>query len=650
MTFPTDPVICIRKEQTVLSSPRTRSKRAVLCTAILALQFSTFPSQAQDAEPEAKEPQLLSLFPGGARTGTSVEVEVRGQVLWGTRAAFFETEGLKGEVKRIEEIEVEVIKKPSQEKIQARGQKVFLKIDVSTDVPSGLYPLRLIAARGLSNSLPFRVHTEPVVLESGATAPQSDRSQPVTWPVVVMGKLSQEGERDYYAVEGRKHEKVVCELYLAPDEVDPHLALYRPSGSWFDPGRLIPVAFKEEPIFKLPYLIHEFDEDGRYIVEVGSLIGLGGEDYSYQLKIVPAPASASSEWEKWLRERIPPKRKVRSLGAETDRYWEFFRKLEPDRLPTLWSRGAGQESTSGSSESSSGAVGGAGSAAGAGEKTGDSPPAPLGNPAPEKEPNDAEGQALHVGIPVIIEGRISHPGDIDYFSFDVAGGEALALEIETPEVPPARFNPFLSVVEPGGKELFNNVYKHIGGDGDDWIRTIEPKTLYTFSEEGRYYLCVKDLTVRYGGPHFFYRILVRPQIPHVGEFVEVQGDRINILPGEHRKLTVITEHQEGFSGQVSIALEDLPKGVRAISGTDISPFRPAPPLAAVHMERFRPHYQRATIMLVASPDAPLTPLPQQVSLSLWPVLDARPGPRLPVQNLPLMVVKPALADGEVKKP
>ena len=123
---------------------------------------------------------------------------------------------------------------------------------------------------------------------------------------------------------------------------------------------------------------------------------------------------------------------------------------------------------------------------------------------------------------MIIEGRISHPGDTDYFSFDVAGGQALALEIETPEVPPARFNPFLSVVEPGGKELFNNVYKHIGGDGDDWIRTIEPKTLYTFIEEGRYYLCVKDLTVRYGGPHFFYRILVRPQIPHVGEFVEVQ--------------------------------------------------------------------------------------------------------------------------------
>ena len=55
-------------------------------------------------------------------------------------------------------------------------------------------------------------------------------------------------------------------------------------------------------------------------------------------------------------------------------------------------------------------------------------------------------------------------------------------------------------------------------------------------------------------------------------------------------------------------------------------------------------------MLVASPDAPLTLLPQQVSLSLWPVLDARPGPQLPVQTLPVMIVEPALADEEVTKP
>ena len=122
---------------------------------------------------------------------------------------------------------------------------------------------------------------------------------------------------------------------------------------------------------------------------------------------------------------------------------------------------------------------------------------------------------------------------MDYFKFKAKAGQALAFEIETPDIPPARFNPRLGVSEANGQEVFANIYKEVGGDGDDWISTIEPKTLYTFTRDGEYFLQIRDLTFRYGNPKFTYRILIRPQIPHLGGIAAL-ADRMNLGPGRRR--------------------------------------------------------------------------------------------------------------------
>jgi hypothetical protein len=49
-----------------------------------------------------------------------------------------------------------------------------------------------------------------------------------------------------------------------------------------------------------------------------------------------------------------------------------------------------------------------------------------------------------------------------------------------------------------------------------------------------------------------YRVLVRPQVPHLGR-VRVDADHINIFAGEAKKLSIVTEQEEGYDGFALLA-------------------------------------------------------------------------------------------------
>ena len=64
--------------------------------------------------------------------------------------------------------------------------------------------------------------------------------------------------------------------------------------------------------------------------------------------------------------------------------------------------------------------------------------------------------------------------------------------------------------------MAENIYRKIDGNGDDWVKSLEPKIVYTFAEGGTYQVRVKDLTHRNGPDTFRYRPLMREPVPHVG--------------------------------------------------------------------------------------------------------------------------------------
>ena len=66
---------------------------------------------AQDATDKPPgEPQLISVFPVGARQAATIHAEIRGRALQGAYGVWFDSEGLRAEVEGIGEIEFEAAK------------------------------------------------------------------------------------------------------------------------------------------------------------------------------------------------------------------------------------------------------------------------------------------------------------------------------------------------------------------------------------------------------------------------------------------------------------------------------------------------------------------------------------------------------------
>ena len=578
-----------------------------------------------------REPQLVSVFPIGGQQGMSFDVEVRGQSLEGAYGVWFDCENLKAEIKRIEEIELdEANPQEPKDKTATQGYRVWVRVEVVPTSPVGGHSFRLLSAGGVSNPLTLRVYAEPVVAEVGVPHQLPGDAQTLRFPGVVSGRISKMGEVDLYAVDTLAGQELLFEALAGSAVLDPYLTLYESTGSWFDSHRPTRLAFDDEPRFQKKTtnarLTYRFNRKGRYLIAVGTFDGRGGLDYCYQLRIVPLAHSISSEIE---RESFP---KLAHREPQDWREREFGRNLEAERLQILSSRTV-RIPNKDKAMTGGGSVGSLSSnrlTSYESHEDGDSSASvPIVTRLREKEPNDTFSQASEVSVPVTIEGTIEHPKDVDFFKFRVKAGERLAFEIETPNAVPPQFNPRLAISDTDGNVILTNIYK----------TTLEPKTVYTFERAGEYCLQIRDLTFRYGGPDFIYRVLIRPQIAHMGE-VKISDDRINLRRGEAKKLSVVTEQEEGFDGEIALAVENLPPGVQSFPATEVEPDRVLPQ-EDLKKQWFVPKRQRATIVLLTSKEAPLTTQPWFACVTARPIVQGKPGMPVSSRQIPLMVVAEA---------
>ena len=212
----------------------------------------------------------------------------------------------------------------------------------------------------------------------------------------------------------------------------------------------------------------------------------------------------------------------------------------------------------------------------------------------------------------------------------------MVFEIQAEGAGPPLFSPRLEVWTTSGEEVLNNVYQRIGGDGDDWVQSLESKVIYTFDRSGEYHVRLRDLTSRNGSPDFAYRLLVRDQIPHVGE-VRLAEDRVNLIKGKARKIAISADQEEGFDGQIAVRVEDLPPGVAVLPAADIAPAQ-GPPFAKVHPERFVPKNQIVTLILLADERAEVTKMPVWAKVKVQPIVSGQVGKPFSVRDLGIMVV------------
>jgi hypothetical protein len=111
-------------------------------------------------------------------------------------------------------------------------------------------------------------------------------------------------------------------------------------------------------------------------------------------------------------------------------------------------------------------------------------------------------------------------------------------------------------------------------------------------------------------------VLVRPQVPHVGDTRITPEGPVNFVPGARQRLTLSAAFKEGFAGTLALAVEGLPQGVKAFIDTS-----------------------KPSIELAVDANAPATPLPQLLRITGLAVVEGKSGAAFPLGEIPLMVLK-----------
>lgn len=577
----------------------------------------------------AQDPEILSLSPLGGQQGARFTVQVRGKNLEGAYAVWFDCSRLKASVQKIDTTPLDPEQEAAPDKdSDEKAYLVRIRMQVARSAPVGAHRLRLISPRGVSNALSFHVNSEPVLAESEIASLGDVLGKTPPFPLLITGTLSQRGEVDSYVFEAGRDQDLLFEV-VTGGWPTPDLSLHQPTGSWFDSSRTSRLKSNTQSIFRPAQLTHRFAESGRYLVRLTAFQGEGGPDFSYQLRILgndplsDRQAATGSD----SRGAHPPQPRWQER--------DFKRPINPERLRELLARTVKLPASAAGKAAAE--LGPETSAKSSRQedlwKALDAAKLPL---LAEEEPNETAAEALAIPIPVIVKGTIDRPGDVDHFKFQIEAQRQLAFEIETPRESPLRFNPRLALSSQEGAEVMTNIYKEVGGDGDNWIKTIEPKVVYTLHQAGEYHLQISDLTSRFGEDGFTYHILIRPVVPHVGD-VKVESDHINLVVGQAQELSVTAYQEEGFDGGIAVTVEDLPSGVEALPAVRFEP-ETLPPLGAQHQERFRARSDTVKLLLLASPKARLSRTPTTVRLGFRPVVGGHPGQWFPLAEIPLMVI------------
>jgi len=463
----------------------------------------------------------------------------------------------------------------------------------------------------------------------------ADTAQTVPLPALISGQLDRPGQVDYYSFSARKGQEITIRAEQSRN-MDAHFTLFRAGGSWFDPRRPSRVIFREDRSSDLaqvnPKGSFTVPEDGQYFLEVSSVYGKGSPDSQYVVRI-----QASDRDIPLLEDRMA------ALWSERT----FVRDLTSDRLIDLASRSLKRP---GNLPQPSEAAAGPGRGNAPAPKAAREAEIPINIDTPitvvhEGEPNNSRDRAPAIKAPMIIEGAISEPGDVDSFRLQVKSGDALAFEIQTPGQRPPVFNPRLSVADESGHELFSNLHRRVSvfnnnSERQVYLQNISPKAIYRFEKDGEYTLQIRDLSYRYGSPDYRYRVLVRPQVPHIGDVSAEDADGITLVRGEARKLKIKTTYEEGFAGDVSFSFVGLPQGVEAFPGAEADTSKEATDIDE-KADAVVAKVQPATVVLLANAEAVATKLPSTVEIYCRPISKGQPGPKLLVQRIPLMVVDPS---------
>jgi hypothetical protein len=445
---------------------------------------------------------------------------------------------------------------PNRQQNPAIAENVILQITIAPDANPDDRELRLQTLTGLSNPLLFRVGQlpefsqraagrEPVNLndakpgrdKSTSAAPPSEMN--ITLPCVVNGQIMPGGV-NWFRFKAQKGQHLV--VAAAARELIPYLPDAVPG--WFQASLALYDAKGKEleyaDHFRFspdPVLYYEIPKDGEYFVTIRDSIYRGREDFVYRVTLGelpfvtsifplggPAGAQTRIDLKGW---NLPVTNLTMDAGDKAPGIYPLS-KREGEWLsnPALFAVTTLPECL-------------------------------------EQEPNNEPGAAQSVAVPIIINGRIDPPGDIDVFRFEGRAGSQIVAEIYARRLN-SPLDSVLKLTDSGGRQLAFNDDHEDKGSGLNTHHADSYLTA-TLPADGTYYLRLWDAQHQ-GGPEYAYRL--RISAPRPDFELRVVPSSVSVRPGASVPLTVYALRKDGFSNQISIVLKDAPAGF-SLSGGEV---------------------------------------------------------------------------------
>jgi hypothetical protein len=542
--------------------------------AMLALLLSAAPAFAQlQAGNQWPAPKLSSIFPLGGKAGTTVEVGVTGVDLDQPEALWFSHPGIKGapsEPPSAADKEPEPKKtdppakgggKKGMKKDSSPNTKISVTID--KDVPPGLYDVRLVNGKGISNPRVFVVGAGNDIAEK---EPNNDveQAQKVELGTTVNGVVSAPTDVDYFQVAAKKGQRVL--LHVAGASIDsritPELRVFDASNRQLGYVRALP--------YEDALLDFTAPADGDYLLRLNQFTYTAGTaDFFYRLNVFAGP---------WIDAVFPP---VMEAGKTTTvtLYGRGLPGGQPDPSAIQDGKVLDKLSLAVNAPAESGKLDVLGNIApyqgtlsGFEYRLGGSNPkfvafaqAPV---AIENDDNDTAEKAQRVQVPGEIAGRIDKIRDRDWFAFEAKKGDVFVIDALSQRLgaPTDLYYKLMNVAKKQEITLQDDSAEILNPRGYFTAHRDPQSFRFAVPEDGTYQLLVGSHSAdAVAGPAHVYRIRIAPEKPDFQLVVlpaeDYRADSCNIGRGGVASFLVIVHRLEGFKGDIALSVEGLPPGV-----------------------------------------------------------------------------------------
>jgi len=451
----------------------------------------------------AQVPSIGYVFPSGSQIGQKATVNVNGGNLQGATQVLVSGTGVQAQITK-----------------NTEAGSTPIELTIAPDAVPGMREVRVVTPRGTSNAGRIWLGSYPDVSEVEPNSLLSQAQKLDKLPAVLNGQINGGEDVDCFTFQAAAGDTFVFDLVAnrMASGLDGYVGLFDSR------GKILQSAL--EGFERDPRLIHKFKTAGAYTVQVRDSMYRGGGNFTYRLTMGKVPAVTGMSPMGGKRGQMV------TVNLEGVNLGDM--KSMPVQIPA-----EGTEVTVPVNTPYGTATSPASFTAGSLDE------------AVENEPNDAAAQATAVAaVPVVLNGRIDKPGDVDLYRIKPAAAGNLAFEINGRRLG-SRIDSFLRVLDATGKEVQSN----------DDAEGKDSRIVFGVAAGTEYLVEVRSIDRRFGGD-VFYRLSI--DVPAGPDFtLTMTPTEINIGQSGSTVVTVTIARKNGFGSAVPLKIEGLPAGVVA---------------------------------------------------------------------------------------